>query len=78
MHKCGFFKKSRGETVDNSRFEACDESPMMRKYEFRMQENPKLLQSKFETLSLGPKHSNLSPKAPNPNPSIKNPKNGPI
>ena len=81
MHECDFFKKSRGKTIDTSRFKARDESPMMRKYELRMQENLKLFQSKFErseTLSLGPKHSNLSPKAPNPNPSTQNPTNGPI
>ena len=81
MHECGFFEKSRGKTIDTSRFEARNESPMMRKCEFRMQENPQLIQSKFErseTLSLGPKHSNLSPKAPNSNPSTKNPTNGPI
>ena len=44
MHECDFFEKSRGQTVDTSRFEARDESPMMRKHELWMQENPKLLQ----------------------------------
>ena len=57
------FRKIKGVNCRHSRFEARNESPMMRKCEFRMQENPKLLQSKFErseTLGLGPKHSNLS------------------
>ena len=66
MHECGFLEKSRGQTVDTSLFEARDESPMMRKCEFRMQENPKPLQSKFErseTLSLGPKTLKLEPKS---------------
>ena len=58
------FQKIKGANYRHSQFGARNESPMMRKYEFRMQENPKLLQSKFkrsETLGLGPKHSNLSP-----------------
>ena len=74
MHECGFFKKSRRQTVGTSRFEARDESPMMRKCEFRMQENLKLFQGKFEkseTLGLGPKYSNLSLTHLNPNPLAK-------
>ena len=58
------FQKIKGANCRHSRFEARNESPMMRKCEFRMQENPKLLQSEFErseALGLGPKHPNLSP-----------------
>ena len=58
------FQKIKGANYRHSQFEARNESPMMRKYEFRMQENPKLFQSEFErseALGLGPKHSNLSP-----------------
>ena len=64
MLECGFFRKIKGANCRHSRFEARNESPMMRKCEFRMQENPKLLQSEFErseALGLGSKHSNLSP-----------------
>ena len=59
-----FFRKIKGANCRHSQFEARNESPMMRKCEFRMQENPKLLQSEFErseALGLGPKYSNLSP-----------------
>ena len=68
------FQKIKGVNCSHSRFEARNESPMMRKCEFRMQENPKLLQSEFErseALGLGPKHSNLSPAHLNPNPLAK-------
>ena len=69
-----FFRKIKGENYRHSRFEARNKSPMIKKYEFRMQENPKLLQSEFErseALGLGPKHSNLSPAHLNPNPLAK-------
>ena len=68
------FRKIKGANYSHSRFGAHNESPMMRKCEFRMQENPKLLHSEFErseALSLGPKHSNLSPAHLNPNPLAK-------
>ena len=64
------FQKIKGANYRNSRFEARNESPMMRKCEFRMQENPKLLQSEFErsealvqaqnTQNLSPIHLNLT------------------
>ena len=68
------FRKIKEENCSHSQFGARNESPMMRKCEFRMQENLKLLQSEFErseALSLGSKHSNLSPAHLNPNPLAK-------
>ena len=58
------FWKIKGANYSHSRFEARNESPMMRKYEFRMQKNSKLFQSELErskALGLGTKHSNLGP-----------------
>ena len=68
------FRKIKGVNCRHSQFGARNESSMMRKCEFRMQENPKLLYSEFErseALGLGPKHSNLSPTHLNPNPLAK-------
>ena len=59
------FSKNQGANCRHSRFEARNESPMMRKYELWMQENSKLLQSEFKrskTLGPSPECPNLGPK----------------
>ena len=60
------FQKIKGANYRHSQFGARNESLMMRKCEFRMQENPKLLQSefeRFEALGLGPKTLKSEPNS---------------
>ena len=68
------FRKIKGANCRHCQFEARNESLMMRKCEFRMQENPKSLQSEFErseALGSSPKYSNLSPIHLKPSPLAK-------